>query len=138
MSEPKTRPTDASVDDFIDLLKTEQQRDDARAICKMMESITKKKAVMWGTSIIGFSTHKQVYASGKTLDWPMLAFAPRKDKSTIYLTDDFEGRKMLLKKLGKYKLSGICLHFKSLNDLHVPTLKALLNATFKYTKKKYG
>ncbi len=138
MSEPKTRPTDASVDEFIDLFKSEYQRDDLRAICKMMQSITKNPAVMWGTTIIGFGACKVVYASGKSLDWPMLAFAPRKDKVTIYLTGDFDGRKILFKKLGKHKLSGSCLHFKSLSDLHVPTLKALLTGTYKYTKKKYS
>ncbi len=137
MSEPKTKATEASVDDFIDALKSEQQRDDARSVCKMMQSVAKKKPVLWGTSIIGFGTYPMVYASGKTLDWPILAFSPRKDKTTIYLTGDFDGKSALLKKLGKHKMSGGCLHFKSLDDLHVPTLKALLNGTYKYMKKKY-
>ncbi len=138
MAEAKTKPTDVSVPDYIDSLKSETQRDDCRLIARLMKSITKKDAVMWGSAIIGFGTYSYTYASGKKGDWPLLAFSPRKDKTTIYLMGDFENKKALLKKLGKYKLSGSCLHFKTINDLDKATLKALLAGSYKAVKKKYG
>ncbi len=100
MAEAKTKPTDASVSDYIDSLKSETQRDACRLIAGLMKSITKKNAVMWGSAIIGFGTYPLTYASGKKADWPLLAFSPRKDKTTIYLMGDFENKKALLKKLG--------------------------------------
>ncbi len=135
MAEAKTKPTDASVPDYIDSLKSETQRDDCRVIVDLMKSITKQNAVMWGSAIIGFGTYSLTYASGKTADWPLLAFSPRKEKTTIYLMGDFENKKALLKKLGKHKLSGSCLHLNTLNDLHQPTLKSLLKASYTYMKK---
>ncbi len=138
MAEVKTKPTDASVSDYIDSLKSETQRDDCRAIAKLMKSITKKEAIMWGSAIIGFGTYPLVYANGKKADWPILAFSPRKDKTTIYLMGDFDNKQALLKKLGKHKMSGSCLHFKTLNDIDKSTLKALLAGSYRAVKKKYG
>ena len=135
MAEPKTRQTLASVADFIDALPSETQRDDARAICIIMKSISGKPPRMWGTSIIGFDTYPYVYASGREADWPVLAFSPRKKNLTIDLMPGFKDHKTYLENLGKFKISGSCLHFTSLNNLHQPTLKSLLKASHTYIKK---
>ena len=84
MAELKTKPTGASVSDHIDSFGDEVMRDDARAICKMMTSLTGKSATMWGTAIIGFDVYQYNYADGKEFTWPVLAFAIRKKELTIY------------------------------------------------------
>ncbi len=38
MAEPKTRPTDANVDDFLDAVANERRRSDARAVDAMMRA----------------------------------------------------------------------------------------------------
>ncbi|MBL7851098.1 MAG: DUF1801 domain-containing protein [Cyclobacteriaceae bacterium] len=138
MAEPKTKPTKASVEKFIDAQEKESVRDDCRALVKIMEAISGAPAVMWGTSIIGFGTYPLVYANGKTANWPQLAFSPRKGNITIYLMGGFKEKTEQLKKLGKHKAKGVCLHIKTLNDIHQPTLKKLIHDSYKEVVKKYG
>ena len=67
----------------------------------MMEDITGEKPVMWGESMVGFGTYHYVGSSGREGDWPLVAFAARKDKFTVYLMDGFESRTELHGALGK-------------------------------------
>lgn len=138
MAEPKTKPTKASVEKFIDTQEKETVRDDCRTLVKLMQEISGEPAVMWGTSIVGFGNYHYVYASGQEGDWPILAFSPRKQNLTIYLMSGFSGKEDLLKKLGKNKTSVSCLYVKSLEGLHMPTLKKLVSDSYKEMVKKYG
>jgi len=104
----------------------------------MMQEISGEPAVMWGTAIIGFGTYVQQYSAGKELTWPILGFSPRKQNVTIYLAPGFEAKKDLLTKLGKHKTSKVCLMIKSLEGLHMPTLKKLVSESYKEVVKKYG
>jgi hypothetical protein len=135
-AEPKTKATGASVADYMGAIENETQRDDAKAIHDMMKSVTGKKGVMWGSAIIGFGTYHYVYADGKEGDWPLLAFSPRKQHNTLYVGASFKDKEKLLKKLGKYKMSGGCLHIKKLADVDEPTLKIILEASYKENLKK--
>ena len=137
-AEPKTRPTDASVDEFIDKQADETRRDDCRAIVALMKSITKQEPVMWGPAIIGFDAYNLPNSSGKSYTWPLAAFSPRKQSLTIYTSPGIKGYKSLLKKVGKAKQSGVCLHFKRLSDVHVPTLKIMITGSYKEGIRKYG
>ncbi|MDZ4716183.1 MAG: DUF1801 domain-containing protein [Cytophagales bacterium] len=137
MAEPKTKVNDASVLDFIDAIGDERQRDDAQVIHALMQSVSGKKAKMFGSSIVGFDSYHYVYASGREGDWPILAFSPRKQSMTVYTMDGFKDKKVLLKKLGKHKTSVSCLYFKKLADLHLPTFKALLKKSYASMSKKY-
>lgn len=93
---------------------------------------------MWGTSIIGFGSYVYHYSGGKELHWPILAFSPRKQNLTIYLMSGFDGKKELLTRLGKCKTSKGCLYVKSLDGLHMPTLKQLVTDSYSYVVKKFG
>jgi hypothetical protein len=138
MAEPKTKPTKASVDKFIDAQEKETVRDDCRTLVEIMREISGEPPVMWGSSIVGFGTYHYVYASGQQGDWPLLAFSPRKQNLTIYLMSGFKGKEELLKELGKNKTSVSCLYVKSLDELHMPTLKKLISGSYKEMVKKYG
>ena len=132
MAELKTKETNASVKDFLNKIPDKQKRDDCFAIAKMMEEATGAKPKMWGTSIIGFGNYRYKYASGREGDWMLTGFAPRKNDLTLYLMMSFDKHRDLMEKLGKYKTSkGSCLYIKSLDDVHVPTLKKLIKASVK-------
>ncbi len=64
-----------------------------------------------------------------------MAFSPRKQNITLYImeanTDDPE----LLKKLGKYKTSGVCLHIQKLSDVDLNILETLVKKSFIHSKK---
>ena len=134
MAEPKTKPTQASVKDFLNQIADKERRDDCFAVAKMMEEITGDKPKMWGPSIVGFGTWHYKYASGREGDWPIAAFSPRKRDLTLYLNIGFEKNADLMKQLGKHSKGKSCLYIKSLSDIHVPTLKKLIKTSIKQLK----
>jgi hypothetical protein len=134
MTEPKTRPTKESVPRFLRALPDERHRRDAIALAQLMEGITKAKPEMWGSSIVGFGRYRLTYANGRHAEWPLVAFSPRKRELTIYLEQGFTRERQLLRKVGKHKTSKVCLYIKSLEDVDMPTLKALIRKSIKVTK----
>lgn len=131
----KTVKNRASVKEFLDAVADERRKKDARAVAGLMEDVTGEKPAMWGSSIVGFGSYHYKYASGQEGDWPLVAFSPRKDNLTLYLMPGFEEDHDLLGKLGKHKTGVSCLYLKSLDDVHLPTLKALVRQSVKRLKK---
>jgi hypothetical protein len=129
MAEPKTQPTTASAEAFIDALADEQRRRDCRVLLKLMRSATGAPPVMWGGSIIGFGTYRQTYANGKTGDWPVIGFSPRKNDLTVYLMPGFERLQPLLDKLGRHKTGKVCLYLKRLADVDPGVLTELIESS---------
>jgi hypothetical protein len=135
MAELKTKKTRDSVAAFIAKVEDPIARRDCATLKAMMEEVTKDKAAMWGTSIVGFGSYHYKYASGQEGDWPLVAFSPRKKSLTVYITPGFEGYQELLGKLGKHTTSRSCLYLKSLDDVHLPTLKTLVRQSVKEMKR---
>ena len=126
MAEQKTKPTNESVEDFLNRIPEAERREDCFAVAKIMEEITGEKPVMWGPSIVGFGSYSYKYASGHAGDWPISGFSPRKKDLTLYIMVGFEKYPELMEKLGKHSHSKSCLYIKRLSDIHVPTLKKLI------------
>jgi hypothetical protein len=134
MTDPKTRPTRKSVVRFLQALPDERQRRDATALTQLMEGITRAKPEMWGSSIVGFGRYSLTYADGREAEWPLAAFSPRKRELTIYLEQGFTRERSLLRQLGRHKTSKVCLYIKSLEDVELQALKALIRKSIKVTK----
>jgi hypothetical protein len=102
----------------------------------MFEKVTGEKAVMWGTSIVGFGKyHYKSEKSKQEGDWMRVGFSPRKQNLTLYIMHGNKDSQELLKKLGKHKTSGGiggCLYINKLSDVDqklvsvVPELRPLL------------
>lgn len=133
MAEPKTKKTTASVPAFLNAIEDETRRADAKAIARLMQDASGEKPALWGTAIVGFGTYKT--ASG---DWPLVAFASRKTSLVLYISSAGAKNEALLKKLGKHKLSGGCLHIKKLSDVDAKVLYAIVERTFVYMRDKYA
>ena len=137
MAEAKTKRTNQRVGDFIKELADEGRRKDCAALVRLMTKAAGAKGAMYGPSIVGFGTQTYSYANGRTGDWPAVAFSPRKADLTLYVS----ARSVpapLLKRLGKHKVSGSCLHIKRLSDVDLDVLATLVSASVKATKKKHG
>ena len=135
MSELKTKPTNASVEKFLNQVADETRREDCFAVAKMMEEITGEKPKMWGPSIVGFGSYHYKYASGQEGDWPIAAFSPRKQDLTLYLLPGFQEHAPLMQQLGKHRTGKSCLYIKRLSDVHAPTLKKLIRESVKRMKQ---
>lgn len=136
MAELKTKKSEASVDDFLKSLPSEQTQKDCLEIVKLMQQATKAKPKMWGSSIIGFGSTHLKYDSGRELDWMMIGFSPRKQNLTLYLTGGLDSYADLLQKLGKHKTGGGCLYIKTLKDVDTKVLKEIIQRSVKAVKQK--
>jgi len=132
----QTKVNDASVEDFLNFIEAEQKRKDCFEIAKMMESATKEKPKMWGPSIVGFGSYHYIYDSGREGDMPIIAFSPRKQNITLYIEQSFNSP--LMKKLGKFKTSKVCLYINKLADVDTKVLQELINEAAKADLSKYG
>ena len=134
MAEPKTRPTKQSVASFIKGID-EERRKDCTTLVRIMKDASGAPAAMWGTSIVGFGSYELKYANGRTADWPIIGFSPRKRDLTLYVGRGVDGTP--LKALGKHKLSGVCLYIKRLSDVDLAVLEKVVSASVKETKRRH-
>ena len=135
MAELKTRVNDGDVKKFIAGLAEERERRDCAALVKLMKDATGAAPRMWGTNIVGFGTYHYVYASGQEGDWPLIAFSPRKKNLSLYIMPGFGRYDALMKKLGPHKTGKSCLYVRTLDDIHLPTLKTLVVKSVRDMKK---
>ena len=136
MSDLKTQKTKASVAAYLNAIEDDQQRKDAKTIAKIMKEVTRTKPAMWGESIVGYGQYTYRYASGRSGDWPLTGFSPRKGNFSIYIMDGFKERAALLKKLGKHKTGRSCLYVKRLEDVDVDVLRKLIKVSFESKAKE--
>lgn len=139
MGEPKTKATVESVTDFLNKVEPEQKKKDSFVLLEMFEKIAGEKAVMWGSSIVGFGKyHYKSERSSQEGDWLLTGFSPRKQNLTLYVMHGNDKNQDLLEKLGKHKTSngsmGGCLYINKLSDVDTEILKELIKKNFQYMK----
>jgi hypothetical protein len=132
MAELKTKPTDLSVDSFLDGVEHPVRRSDAEAVRAMMERVTGEPAVMWGPSIVGFGSYHYRYASGHEGDMCRVGFSPRSANLVLYV-GGFPGYDALLDQLGKYRRSKACLYVNKLADVDLAVLEEIARQTYGVT-----
>lgn len=138
MAANKTIPTSKSAMDFINALEDSNKKSEALHLLKIMKDITKKEAVMWGDSLIGFDEYHYKYESGREGDFFITGFSPRKTALTVYIMTGFNRHEELISKLGKYKTGKSCLYIKKLADIDESVLKALIEESVQAMRNKYA
>ena len=138
MAENKTKPTGASVEDYIASRANAQQRTDIRELMALFKKITGQSPRMWGPSIVGYGSFRYTYESGRTGESPQAAFAIRGRELVVYLDAEGEEQKSLLSRLGKHKIGKSCLYFKQLADLDRSALEKLVVNSMAEAKRRYG
>ena len=137
MSEPKTKPHDGDVNEFLDAVENPRRREDARRVLELMREVTGEPPKMWGSSIVGFGSYHYRYASGREGDWMITGFSPRKQNLTIYIMPGFSEFAGLLDRLGKHKTSKSCLYLNKLEDVDQEALAELVRESVKVMKARY-
>jgi hypothetical protein len=128
-STAKTQPTSASVAGFIAAVADPTRRADCEELVRLMRRATGAEPVMWGAAMVGFGTYRYVYASGRSGDWPVVAFSPRKQDLTVYLMAGFDALGPLLQRLGKHKTGSSCLYLEGLADIDRGVLAEMIDAS---------
>lgn len=126
MAENKTRPTVASVDDFLDAIPDPARRADAKQLRALMERVSGEPAAMWGPSIVGFGSYHYKYESGREGDMCRIGFSPRAGEFALY--GGFLRSPELLARLGRHKTGKGCLYVKRLADVDEAVLEEMAKA----------
>ena len=135
MAGNKTVPTDADVEQFLNAIADERQRQDSLKLVELMKQVTGLEPRMWGSSIVGFGTYHYKYASGREGDMILAGFSPRKQALTLYNMGGFARLDELLGRLGKHTTGKGCLYIQRLDDIDLPTLTTLIEESFKYRQQ---
>jgi len=138
MAENKTKPTDASVEDYIASRANAQQRTDCRELMALLKKVTRHSPRMWGPSIVGYGSYRYTYESGRTGEAPLAGFAIRGRELVVYVMAEGEAQRSLLSRLGKHRMGKSCLYFRQLADLDRSALEKLVVGSIAEARRRYG
>ena len=126
MSDRKTRPTDASVADFLAAVDHDVRRRDAGSAVALLQEVTGADPVLWGGSIVGFGRQPYTTADGKHHEWFAVGVSPRKASLTFYGLSYYGSNDDLLADLGPHTTGKGCLYVKRLDDVDEGVLRTLV------------
>ena len=137
MAEAKTKPTDASIEEYLVSRASEEQLADCKVLMALLKKATRHSPKMWGPSIVGYGSYQYTYETGRTGTSCLAGFAIRGRETVIYLAPYWDGASELLARLGKHKMGKGCLYFKRLADLDKSALEALVSGSVAELKLRY-
>lgn len=128
MAEPKTKPTDVNVDEFLEAVEPAKRKEDGLVLAAIFREETGERPVLWGPTMIGYGSYHYISpANPRTRgDWPKTGFSPRKAQLSIYGIKDLPEGAAMLPKLGKYTEGAGCVYVRKLEDIDLDVLRALV------------
>ena len=126
----KTQETAESVQAFLDGVTPEARRADVLALSALMERISGQPPRMWGPAIVGFGVRRYLYDSGRDGEILQIGFSPRKQAIALYVAGEAQGDP-LVASLGKITTGKSCIYVKSLADIDLERLEALIRRTLR-------
>ena len=110
-----------------------KRRRDAETLTALMQEITGREPATWGT-IIGFGSCHYRYPTGTEGDSGLLAFAPRKAATTIYLLDGVAAHEEALAALGPHTTGTGCLYITDLEEIDLDVLRGVLERSLAWVE----
>lgn len=117
------------------------RRAEAETLVGLMRDATGMPPARWG-KMIGFGRYRYRYDSGHAGESFLVGFAPRASEFSIYLCaisaeEDLAARNALLEKMGKHRMGKGCLYVKSLSDIDLTVLSALIDQSVAVVRRTY-
>ena len=126
MAEIKTKPGEVEVEHFLEGLDAKRQ-EEADILIDIMEDVSGKPPVMWGSSIVGFDPFHYRSKSGSEGTWPRIGFSPRKGKISLYITFEAEEYLSLIEELGgKNSIGKGCIYIHKFDQVDQSKLRELI------------
>ena len=138
MAENKTRPTGASIEDYIASRAVGRQRADCDEMMALLAKVTGESPRMWGPSIVGYGMYRYTYESGRSGEAPVVGFAIRGRDLVVYVNVDDEAQQALLSRLGKHRMGKVCLYIRQLADLDIAVLEQIVASSVAGVRRRYG
>lgn len=118
------KPTGTDITGIIATATPAVRRRDAETLTALLQEVSGREPVAWG-SIIGFGSCHYRYPTGTEGDMPLLAFAPRRTASTIYL-ESTAAHADELARLGPHTTGVGCLYITDLEQVDLEVLRGIL------------
>lgn len=109
------------------------RRRDAETLTALMQEVSGREPTTWGT-IIGFGSCHYRYPTGTEGDTALLAFAPRKASTTIYLLDGTAAHTEALAQLGPHTSAVSCVYIKDLEQIDLEVLRGILERSLAWAE----
>ncbi|SNU01662.1 protein of unknown function (DU1801) [Ruaniaceae bacterium KH17] len=134
-NEPKTKPTEQSVAEFLEQVEPARRREDGAALAKIFSEATGAEPTMWGPSMIGYGSYRYVSPRDPRRhgEWLKTGFSPRKAQLSLYGLKDLPAGAELLPSLGKYTEGAGCVYVKKLEDIDLDVLRQLITIAYSRT-----
>lgn len=132
----KFAPTDQSVHELFAKLKPSRKQEDAYQLLELYKRVSREEPVVWYPGIVGFGCYHYKYATGVEGDSPLLAFAPRQARISIYVDRNLPGRQELLDRLGRHKAAVGCLYVNKATDIDMGVLEEILVKSLEFLQGK--
>ncbi len=135
----KTQPTTVSPEKYLkeNFKGKEKVQTEALALVELYTKVTGSPCVMWN-KIFGFGKYYYKDSKGGDHEYLSTGFAISSTGFTLYNMIGWESYKKEIETLGKYKLSGkSCLAIKSIEDIDLTVLKAVIQGSCSEMKKRY-
>ncbi|NND90053.1 MAG: DUF1801 domain-containing protein, partial [Granulosicoccus sp.] len=122
---------------FLASIEHPVRRADGLVLLDWFAQLTSMPAVMWGTSIVGYGRYHYDYASGRSGDFLMTGFSPRKSALSIYILPGYRDMSEHLARLGKHRIGKSCLYVNKLADIDIDVLADMVLEGLAYMKSNY-
>ncbi|MBK8470630.1 MAG: DUF1801 domain-containing protein [Actinomycetales bacterium] len=140
MGEPKTGPTVASVEDFLQAATPSRRQEDGLHLARIFHEVTGADPILWGPSLVGYGTYRYVSPADPRRhgEWPKTGFSPRKAQLSLYGLKDLPEGAALLPSLGTYTEGAGCVYVKKLGDIDLDVLRQLIAIAWSRTDDPVG
>ena len=137
MAEIKTKPTEVTVEDFLDRVEPAAKREDGKVLDALFRKVTAEKPKMWGPTIVGYGQYHYKYASGHEGDMCRMGFSPRDRELVVYLVPELLATAEARSRLGRHRTGKSCLYIKKLSDVDETVLEEMAAESLAWMNEKY-
>ncbi len=136
-SENKTKVTAVTPEAFIASLEDGPRKRDAERLLPWMAEVTGLTAHMWGASLIGFGRYAYTYETGRSGEFMITGFSPRKANIVVYVMPGYGDLKDQLARLGPHKIGKSCLYLGALDKIDLDVLAKIVRDGVDHIRKTH-
>lgn len=112
---------------------------DRKELVEFLHTFIQKTApnlkVHFAYNMLGYGAFPYRNYKGEQIDWPVISLANQKGYVSVYVCAVHEGKyvtETFAKELGKVDVGKSCIRLKKLEDVHLPTLKKVIQFAAKH------
>lgn len=124
--------------EFVDTLENDQKRQDSLELIKYLVDTFGWEPKIWGDDTIAFGKYHYEYKSGRSGEFFIFGFSPKKKQFSFYSPLYVEGHESLVKKIGIKNHGKSCLYFDSIQSINFDALKEFIELGLKFIENQEG